>query len=122
MGGSGLAVAMCEQQVPIFGGEVIRSSSQGSTTQTALSVINVSANGNNAGSLTITATGTSAGQVTLGGMLVGSSTGNFNSGSFDVSAQNVGDFTLLNQVLDTGGFFWSRSFDIKQGSMLIAAG
>jgi len=119
---SGLTVSMFDQKVPTFGGDVSLESTQGNITQDALSVINVSAVGNNAGSLSITATGASAGIVTLGGTILGSSTGNFDSGSFDIRTQNPGDFTALNQLLDTGGFFWSRSFDIKQGSIDIAAG
>ena len=119
---SGLTVSMFDQKVPTFGGDVSLESTQGNVTQAALSVINVSATGNNAGSLTITATGSSAGIVTLGGTLLGSSTGDFNGGGFDIRAQNPGDFTLLNQLLDTGGFFGFRSFDIKQGSIVIASG
>jgi filamentous hemagglutinin family protein len=119
---SGLTVSMFDQKVPTFGGAVSLESTQGNITQDALSVINVSAIDDNAGSLTITATGASAGIVSLGGTLLGSSTGDFNAGSFNIRAQNPGDFTALNQLLDTGGFFWSRSFDIKQGSVVVAAG
>ncbi len=119
---SGLTVAMFDQKVPTFGGDVSLESTQGNITQTALSVINVSANGNNAGSLTITATGNSGGQVMLGGTFLGSSTGNFSSGFFDARVQSLGDFSALNAQLNQGGFFGSRSFDIKQGSVLIAAG
>jgi filamentous hemagglutinin family protein len=119
---SGLTASMFDQKVPTFGGDVSLESAQGNITQAALSSINVSATGNNAGSLTITATGSSAGSVSLDGILLGSSTGDFNGGSFDIRAQNPGDFTLLNQLLDTGGFFDSRSFEIKQGSAVIAAG
>jgi len=119
---SGLTVAMFDQKVPTFGGDVSLESTAGNITQASSSVINVSAIGDNAGSLTITATGTSGGLVSLGGTLLGSSTGDFNAGSFDLRAQNAGDFTLLNQLLDNGGFFYSRSFDIKQGSIIIAAG
>jgi filamentous hemagglutinin family protein len=119
---SGLTVAMFDQKVPTFGGYISLESTTGNITQARTSVVDVSAIGDNAGSLTITATGTSGGQVTLGGTLLGSSTGDFNAGSFAIRAQNAGDFTALNQLLDTGGFFYSRSFDIKQGSIDIAAG
>src|SRR5260221_212177 len=79
---SGLTVSMFDQKVPTFGGDVSLESTQGHVTQVALSVINLSAAGNNAGSLTITATGSSAGIVTLGGTLLGSSTGDFNGGGY----------------------------------------
>ena len=119
---SGLTVSMFDEKEPTFGGDIALESTQGNITQAALSVINVSATGANAGTLTVTATGSSAGTVMLGGTILGSSTGSFDSGSFDLRAQNPGDFTALNQLLDAGGFFWSRSFDIKQGSIDIATG
>jgi filamentous hemagglutinin family protein len=119
---SGLTVSIFDQKVPTFGGNVSFESTQGNIIQARSSVINVSAIGADAGSLTITATGTSGGLVTLGGTVLGSSTGDFNAGAFDVRAQNVGDFTLLNHLLDTGGFFYLRSFDIKRGNIIIAAG
>lgn len=119
---SGLTVAMFDQKVPTFGGDVTLESTSGDITQFSSSVINVSATGANAGDLTISATGTAGGIVTLGGTLLGSSTGNFNAGSFDIQAQNPGDFIALNQALDTGGFFYSRTFDIKQGNIDIPFG
>jgi filamentous hemagglutinin family protein len=119
---SGFSVSMFDQKVPTFGGDVSLESTNGNITQAGSSVINVSAVGNNAGSLTITATSASGGQVSLGGSLEGSSTGEFNAGSFDIRAQNVGDFTALNQLLDKGGFFYARSFDIKQGNITVNAG
>jgi filamentous hemagglutinin family protein len=119
---SGRVVPMFDQTVATWGGDVVLESAQGNITQAAGSVIDVTAVANNAGSLTLTATGTSGGGVTLNGTLLGNSTGSYNSGSFDVQAQNVGDFTGLNQLLDSGGFFYSRSFDIKQGDITINAG
>lgn len=119
---SGLTVAMFDQNVSTFGGYISLESTAGNITQTGSSVIDVSAVGNNAGSLTVTATGASGGQVTLGGSLEGSSTGEFNAGSFDIRAQNAGDFSALNQLLDAGGFFYARSFDIKQGNVTVDAG
>jgi filamentous hemagglutinin family protein len=119
---SGLTVPMFDQKVATWGGDVVMESGKGNIIQSAGSVINVSANGNDAGNLTLTATGKSGGQILLGGTLLGSSTDNFNAGFFDVRAQSIGDFTSLNQRLDAGGFYGSRSFDIKQGNVMIAAG
>ncbi|MBV8275115.1 MAG: filamentous hemagglutinin N-terminal domain-containing protein, partial [Verrucomicrobia bacterium] len=119
---SGLTVAMFDQSVPTFGGDVALESISGDITQFSSSVINVSATGVNAGSLTISATGTTGGIVSLGGTLLGSSTGNFNAGSFEIQAQNPGDFIALNLALDAGGFFYSRTFDIKQGNIDIPFG
>ncbi len=116
---AGQVVPMFDQNAATWGGDVTLESSQGSVIQSALSVINVSAIGNNAGTLDITAT---SGQVQIAGTLLGSTTGNFNAGSFDVRAQTIGDFVALNALLDTGGFYYSRIFDIKQGDLTIAAG
>jgi filamentous hemagglutinin family protein len=119
---SGLTVAMFDQSVPTFGGDVSLKSTSGDITQASSAEINVSATGANAGSLTISATGTTGGVVTLGGTLLGSSTDDFNAGSFNIQAQNFGDFISLNQALDTGGFFYARTFDLKQGSIDIPFG
>jgi hypothetical protein len=119
---SGLTVSMFDQKVATWGGDVVMETTSGNIIQSGGSVINVSANGNDAGNLTLTATAVSGGQILLGGTLVGSSTDNFNAGFFDVRAQSIGDFTALNQKLDAGGFYGSRSFDIKQGNVTIAAG
>jgi filamentous hemagglutinin family protein len=119
---SGLTVSMFDQKVPTFGGDIDLESTTGNIAMASSSIINVSAIGANAGGLTITATDASAGQVSLAGTLLGSSSGDFDGGSFNIRAQNVGDFITLNQLLDTGGFFYSRSFDIEQGSIVIPAG
>ena len=119
---SGLSVSMFDQQVPTFGGDVVLESTTGNIAQASTSIINVSAISANAGSITLTAMGASAGQVSLAGTLLGSTTGDFNAGSFTIRAQNAGDFIALNQLLDTGGFFYSRSFDIAQGSIDIPSG
>ena len=119
---SGRVVPMFDQMVATWGGDVVMESAHGNIIQTGGSVIDVSGNGNDAGSIKLTATGTSGGQVLLGGILLGSSTGNFNAGFFNVRAQSVGDFAAMNRTLDAGGFYGSRSFDIKQGSVTIAAG
>ncbi|MBV8274011.1 MAG: filamentous hemagglutinin N-terminal domain-containing protein, partial [Verrucomicrobia bacterium] len=116
---SGQIVPMFDQNVATWGGNVALESTQGSVIQSAGSVINVSAIGNDAGALNITAT---SGQAQLAGILLGSTTGNFKAGSFDLGAQTIGDFVALNALLDTGGFYYSRIFDIKQGDLTIAAG
>jgi filamentous hemagglutinin family protein len=105
-----------------FGGNLIMASANGNITQNAGSVINVRATDNTAGSVTVTATAPGAGQVSLLGTLTGGSTGNYASGNFAISAQNLGDFAALNASLDTGQFFQSRSFDIQQGDLIIGNG
>ncbi len=74
------------------------------------------------------------GMVALNGTLSGASTltlgatGSYSGGSIKVDAQTLGsggaadlssDFTALNMALNAGGFFHSRTFDLKQGSLTI---
>jgi filamentous hemagglutinin family protein len=134
---SGRATPMFDQTTYSFGGDVLFESTNGNVTQQAGSVIDVSAVGNNAGGLTITAVGAAAGQVLLDGTLLGASTpvvgatGSYTDGSFSVSAQTLAsgnapnlsdDFAALNQTLTGGGFFGARFFDLKQGSLTIHGG
>ncbi len=104
-----------------FGGTAIFNSAQGSVTQAAGSVIDVSAtNANaNAGSVDIDAAG---GAVALNGVLNGGTTGNYTSGDFSVVAGTLADFAGLNALLTQGGFFSARSFDIKSGDLTIGDG
>jgi filamentous hemagglutinin family protein len=130
---SGQPVAIEGQTVYGFGGDIILSSAQGNVIQQAGSTIDVSATGNDAGSLTITAVG-AGGRVSLEGLLRGASTpvaGDATvhaDGSISIGAQTLAsgnaaglsdDFATLNQALDDGGFFAARSFDLKQGSLVI---
>ncbi|WP_024512433.1 filamentous haemagglutinin family protein [Bradyrhizobium sp. ARR65] len=102
-----------------FGGTVIFTSARGNVTQASGAVIDVSATDANAGSITVAA---GKGNVSLGGSLVGSATGNNTSGDFSVTAGALADFAGLNTILSNGGFFDARSFDIKSGDLTIGDG
>jgi filamentous hemagglutinin family protein len=104
------------------GGDLIAESASGNITQDAGSGIDVAAEQNNAGSVTLTATAPAAGSITLNGTLTGGATGNETSGAFTVRAQTLGNFAALNTALDSGGFFDSRSFEIEQGDLTIGDG
>ncbi|MDI4236712.1 filamentous hemagglutinin N-terminal domain-containing protein [Bradyrhizobium sp. Arg237L] len=127
---SGQAMPMFDVTKYSWGGDVLLESTYGNIVQAAGSIIDLSAINNDAGMLTLTATGTSNGQVTLAGALKASSGGGFNGGSFDIRAQKIGgdptnlsvDFATLNAVLDASGFTQARSFDFKQGSLVIGSG
>jgi hypothetical protein len=101
-------------------------SASGNITQNAGSIIDVSAVDNSAGSINVTATGAGAGQVVLNGTMLGQASGALDgsaaSGSFVIQAQSLGDFAVLNANLDAGGFFRTRSFDIRQGDLQIGDG
>ncbi|WP_194456761.1 filamentous hemagglutinin family protein [Bradyrhizobium sp. CCBAU 53421] len=104
-----------------FGGTAIFNSAQGSLTQLAGSVIDVSATNAGAGSISIAAAN---GQVTLGGALNGAATGGYASGDFSVSSGTLSssDFAALNVLLTRGGFFDARAFDIRNGDLVIGDG
>ncbi|MFJ3048530.1 filamentous hemagglutinin family protein [Herbaspirillum chlorophenolicum] len=130
---SGRTTTIQDQSVYGFGGDVIISSANGNVSQQAGSLIDVSATGNDAGSLSITAIGAGGG-VALGGTLRGGSTAvagdakTHADGAFIVNAQTLAsgnaallsaDFAALNRALTDGGFVGARSFDLKQGSLTI---
>lgn len=127
---SGQAVAFYDATKYTWGGDLALESTNGNITQLDGSVIDISATGNDAGSLTLTATGASAGQVTLSrlaGALKATGGDGFNGGSFDIRAQKIGvdkatlseDFAALNTRLSADGFTESRSFVLKRGDLVI---
>ena len=101
-----------------FGGTAIFNSTQGSVTQAAGAMIDVSATNANAGSVSISA---GNGAVRLDGTLNGAATAGFTSGDFGVTAGTL-DFVALNATLNQGGFFDARSFDLRTGDLVIGGG
>ncbi|WP_229183267.1 filamentous haemagglutinin family protein [Bradyrhizobium oropedii] len=101
-----------------FGGTAIFNSAQGGLTQAAGSVIDVSATNANAGSVSISA---GNGPVAFNGVLNGTATGGYGSGDFSVIAGTL-DFAALNVLLNSGGFYDARSFDIRTGNLVIGDG
>lgn len=101
------------------GGSLVAESATGNITQAAGAVIDVSAAGSNAGSVALTA---EAGTVALDGTLSGSAPNADTSGSFTLRTQTIPDFTALNNALDNGGVFGTRSFEIEQGDLTIGNG
>ncbi|WP_218008557.1 filamentous haemagglutinin family protein [Herbaspirillum chlorophenolicum] len=102
-----------------FGGTASFNSAQGNVMQLAGSVIDVSAKHANAGAISIDA---SKGTLSLGGSVVATADNGLTSGAFGASAGTFADFTGLNALLTQGGFFDSRSFDQKQGDLVIGDG
>ncbi|WP_371422753.1 filamentous haemagglutinin family protein [Tardiphaga sp.] len=110
------------------GGRLVMASTGGNITQTAGSVIDVSAVLNNGGSIEAVALGAGAGQVALGGTVLGSSSGWYDAGGtfvpaagseITIRAQAVNDFAGLNTRLTYGQVFGARRFQIKQGDIVI---
>lgn len=96
--------------------------SQDNVSLAAGSTIDVSpATGGSGGSLSIAARG-ATGTMTLDGTLTGQ--GSANQGStFRIDAQNFGDFSALNRMLNIGGFSGERSVRLRgAGDLVVAAG
>ncbi|WP_285961693.1 filamentous haemagglutinin family protein [Pseudomonas tohonis] len=120
-----------------WGGDLILESRNGDIRQAGGSVIDLSATNNQAGSLKATALAAGAGSVDLRGSILGGSSGYydaggtlvpFKAGSVDIRAQRLGDgslsddFAALNQRLNQGQVFGGRSFQLKQGDLVIGDG
>lgn len=117
------------------GGEVILQSRNGNILQSADSRIDLSARNNRAGQLSAVALGSAGGMVDLQGSILGSSSGEYDAGGtympylageVEIQAQRLGgsgnsseQFAALNQRLNQGEVFGSRSFQLKQGDLVI---
>ncbi|MDI4233284.1 filamentous hemagglutinin family protein [Bradyrhizobium sp. Arg237L] len=102
-----------------WGGDLILQSAHGNIAQAAGSSIDVTAANNDAGTIMATATDVAHGLVQLGGTLKGAATGGYNDGQISIAAQNLGDFAALNLKLNDSGFFGARTFNIKQGNLVV---
>ncbi|MHC8367505.1 filamentous hemagglutinin family protein [Pseudomonas sp. ZT5P21] len=117
------------------GGEVILQSRNGNIRQSAGSRIDLSARNNRAGQLSAVALDATAGLVDLQGSILGSSSGDYDAGGtympyqaggVEIQAQRLGgsgdlsqQFAALNQRLNQGEVLGSRSFQLKQGDLVI---
>ncbi|MDZ4192295.1 MAG: hemagglutinin, partial [Pseudomonas sp.] len=120
-----------------WGGDILLKSQSGNISQAAGSRIDLSAKNNQAGRLTAIALGQSAGKIDLQGQVTASASGYHNAGGtrvpyqaggVDIRAQHLGDgslsegFAALNQRLNQGQVFGTRSFQLKQGDLVIGDG
>lgn len=113
-----------------WGGDVVLESRNGDVRQSAGSRIDLSAVENRAGKLTALALGAGAGTVDLGGSILGGSSGHYDAGGTlvpfaaggaDIRGQHIAGFTGLNQRLNDGKLFGSRSFQLKQGDLTVGS-
>ncbi|MHA3735382.1 filamentous hemagglutinin family protein [Pseudomonas sp. Eth.TT006] len=119
-----------------WGGDVTLYSRDGNIRQAAGSRIDLSAQNNQAGNLSAIAVAATAGEVDLQGEIRGASSGSYDAGGtwvpykaggVDIRAQHLGgalneQFAALNQRLNAGQVFGSRSFQLKQGDLVIGDG
>jgi filamentous hemagglutinin family protein len=125
---SGRAVQMFDVTKYSWGGDLVLTSSAGNINQASGSVIDLSARYNRGGTMTVTALGTGAGHVDLGGTILGSASGLYDAGGtmvpydaaeLTVRAQTLVDFAGLNTRLNTGIVSGARRFQIKQGDLVV---
>ncbi|WP_085603131.1 MULTISPECIES: filamentous haemagglutinin family protein [unclassified Pseudomonas] len=141
--GSGAVLDMAWRTLPFndvskysWGGDVSLYSANGNIRQAAGSRIDLSAQNNQAGNLSVVALADAAGMVDLQGEIVGGSSGYYDAGGtlvpykaggVDIRAQRLGgdateQFAALNQRLNAGQVFGSRSLQLKQGNLVIGDG
>ncbi|CAB3647084.1 hypothetical protein LMG3431_02539 [Achromobacter pestifer] len=120
-----------------WGGDVKLDSRSGNIRQASGSTIDLSAEYNQAGRLTVVALSEGAGLVDLQGQVLGSASGHYNAGGtlvpylaggVDIYAQRLGEtgslseqFAALNQRLNDGEVIGLRSFQLKQGDLTIGS-
>jgi filamentous hemagglutinin family protein len=111
-----------------WGGDLFLDSRTGNIRQAAGSTVDLSARNNRAGLLSAIALGPDAGLIDLQGRILGSATGTYNAGgtlvpyaggAVDLRGQTLGDFAALNGRLNRDQVFGSRSFQLKQGDLVI---
>ena len=120
------------------GGEVLLESREGNVQQATGSTIDLSAKYNQAGKLRAVAVGSAVGTVDLAGKILAGSSGYYDAGgtlvpylagAVEVQAQHLGGngtlserFAALNQRLNQGQVYGTRSFQLKQGDLVIGDG
>ncbi|NIE73425.1 filamentous hemagglutinin N-terminal domain-containing protein [Pantoea sp. Ap-967] len=124
---AGRALAFNDVTRYSWGGDLVLASQAGSIRQAAASQIDLSASNNRAGRLTATALG-EAGHIELLGQILGAASGYYDAGGTQVPyaaaevnfrGQWLDDFTGLNQRLNRDQVFGARSFQIKQGDLVL---
>ena len=132
---SGRAIVFDDVTKYSAGGDVQLQSRTGNVLQGAGSTINLSATHNQAGKLRAVALDSGAGTVDLAGKILAGSSGVYDAGGtivpylaglLEIQAQRLGgsgtlteQFAALNQRLNQGEVFGARSFQIKQGDLVI---
>ncbi|WP_434027796.1 filamentous haemagglutinin family protein [[Pseudomonas] boreopolis] len=128
---SGREVRMFDVKKYSWGGDLAMASAGGDIVASAGSVIDLSAEHNRAGAMTVTALGEGAGRVDLAGTILGSASGQhdvggtvvpYDAAQLTLRAQTLADFAGLNTRLNEGGLFGARRFQIKQGDLVVGDG
>ncbi|QXI40741.1 filamentous haemagglutinin family protein [Pseudomonas xantholysinigenes] len=111
-----------------WGGDLNLRSQRGDIRQAAGAQVDLSARNNRAGRLSAIALGEQAGRIELLGHNLGGASGSYNAGgtwvpyaqgTLDMRAQVIDDFSGLNLRLNRDEMVGARSFQIKQGDLLL---
>ncbi|KAA0942635.1 filamentous hemagglutinin N-terminal domain-containing protein [Pseudomonas sp. ANT_H14] len=135
---AGRAIAFNDVTQYSWGGDVLLDSRTNNILQAVGSTIDLSATHNRAGKLRAMAVDAAGGIVDLQGKILGGSSGYYDAGgtlmpyqagTVEIQAQRLGSsanldqqFADLNQRLNGGQVFGSRSFQLKQGDLTIGNG
>ena len=133
--GSNAVLDMAGRKVSLFdvdkyswGGDVVLSSREGDIVADAASRIDLSARNNRGGRLTVSALGQQGGRVDLAGALLGGASGRYDAGGTEVPydggelvvrARQLQDFSGLNTRLTAGGITGGRTFQLREGDLVI---
>ncbi|WP_369991108.1 filamentous haemagglutinin family protein [Pseudomonas xanthosomatis] len=110
------------------GGTLVLNSKAGNIHQAAGATVDLRAVNNRAGRLEAIALGEQAGRVELLGQILGSASGRYDAGgtlvsyakgAVDIRAQQLDDFAALNERLNRDDVTGGRSFQLKQGDLVI---
>jgi filamentous hemagglutinin family protein len=113
---SGESVPLLDQTAYADGGSVTLDADKGSIIADSASSIDVSAVNASAGGVTLTAL---KGAVGFAGTIAGSADSGQTGSTFDLRSGTLDNFDALNTMLDAGGVFGSRAFEIAQGDIVI---
>ncbi|NLS28480.1 hypothetical protein S2M10_34900 [Sphingomonas sp. S2M10] len=128
---SGREVTLVDVKRYSWGGDLLLASTGGDVTMAAGALVDLSAQNNRGGTMTVTALGDQAGRVELAGTIKGGASGEYDAGGtmvpydgaeLTVRAQTLADFAGLNARLNAGSVFGARRFQLKQGDLTVGDG
>ena len=127
---AGRAVGIGDQVRYSWGGDVNLESAHGNVESAAGSLVDLSAQHNQTGTLTVTALDAAAGRIALQGNVSGVASGQrnvggtvvpFDGGGIVLAGQTIDDLAGLNARLTAGGVTGLRAFRVKQGDLVLGS-
>ena len=127
---AGRALKMIDVTQYSWGGDLVLASAHGNIRQQAGAVIDLSAVNNSGGSLSASALDAGQGTIELAGAILGQVSGERDMGgtmmpyagaAVDLRAQSIAGFAALNEMLNRGGVFGGRDFQLKRGDLAVGS-